>query len=68
MSADARSFAATNLLASMLSGIPHTGGKDDLTFSLDKIESDDSTVHTVVETGSGDRFRVTVEWLSDESP
>lgn len=65
---DARSFAATNLLAGMLSGIPHTGGKDDLTFSLDKIETEDTLVKTIVETGSGDRFRVSVEWLSDESP
>lgn len=61
-------IAATNLLAQLLTAIPHTGGEDDPTFSMSEITSAGDAVETVVHLDSGDAYRVRVEWLRDQSP
>lgn len=66
--------AATSLLAQMLTGISYRrvlipDADDAPDFSLDHIvASGDHAVETVVQVAAGDRYRVTVEWLSEESP
>jgi hypothetical protein len=65
-----RRNAGLDLLVQLLTGIPHTGGRDDPTLGLDEITEDEAT-HTVSTTlvlPSGDRYRVSVEWLREQSP
>lgn len=66
----ARRNAGLDLLVQLLTGLPHTGGKDEMTFGLDTIDEDflTHTVSTTVVLPSGDRYRVAVEWLRGESP
>lgn len=67
------SNAAASLLGQMLSGIgytrvliPDTEVPD---FSLDEITANgEHGVETTVQVSTGDRYRVTVEWLREESP
>lgn len=64
MSAD-KTFAATNLLAAMLAGASQAHesiGMDDL------VTDGDTGLSATLVTPSGDRYRVSVVWLKDESP
>lgn len=66
------SNAATSLLAQMLFGIGSTTRNvdpDEPDVALSSIEaSGEHSVETVVVMPTGDRYRVTVEWLQGESP
>lgn len=66
----ARRNAALDLLVQLLTGIPHEGGEDEMTFGLDTIDEDflTHTVSTTVVLPSGDRYKVSVEWLREQSP
>jgi hypothetical protein len=65
--------ASLNLLSQMLVGIQHPSflSDDEPTFSAKSIstlpESEDA-VEVVLISPSGDHFRITVEWLKDDSP
>jgi hypothetical protein len=65
-------MAAAMFLGQLLSGIQHPAHvpDDEPTVSAETIapvEGEDA-VETVLVLPSGDKFRVTVEWLSEESP
>lgn len=65
------SNAAVPLLARMLFGISNTGQSFDADapdFSANFEVPDDHTVSTIITLPTGDEYRVTVEWLAEESP
>lgn len=65
--------AALSLLSQMLAGIQHPAfvSDDEPTFSAKSISTvpdAEDAVEVVLITPSGDHYRITVEWLQDESP
>jgi hypothetical protein len=60
--------ASLHVLTELLSGIQHRDGADDMTFSLDKIETFKHGVSTKLILPSGDVYQLTVEWIDAESP
>lgn len=67
------SNAAVSLLSRMLFGVtetaPQVGSEDEMTLGLDSIEPvGEHGVATEIVLATGDKYRVSVEWLREESP
>lgn len=62
--------AAIDLLAQMLTGIQHPSflSEDEPTLSMEAMAQEGDKVSAILTRPSGDRYRLSVEWLREESP
>lgn len=60
---EGKTFGATTLLAGMLATIPDPGGSG---VGAGEFEELTNGVAATIHVPSGDRYRVTVEWIGDE--